>query len=90
MTTGKGDFKELADPNNITLRVLRMFNEMGRETLDLHELFEAGGNDPDKRLAVFDAVERLVEQGALEERGNDFYSLTDKGRGIVRSRAGEA
>ena len=62
------------------LRVLRMFDEMGKEALDLHELFEAGGNDPDERRAVFHAVEDLVASGLLEERGNDFYALTDEGR----------
>ena len=61
-------------------RVLRMFGEMGKETLDLHELFEAGGNDPDERRAVFYAVEELVASGLLEERGNDFYALTESGR----------
>lgn len=58
-----------------------MFGSWGRETLDLHELFEAGdSNDPDLRRGVFDAVERLVEEGLLEERGNDFYALTPEGR----------
>ena len=61
-------------------RVLGMFGELGKETLDLHELFEAGGNDPEERRAVFFAVEQLVAQGLLEERGNDFYALTDEGR----------
>jgi hypothetical protein len=61
-------------------RVLRLFGEMGKETLDLHELFEAGGNDPDERRAVFYAVEEMVAAGLLEERGNDFYALTDEGR----------
>ncbi len=68
-------------------RVLRMFGEMGKETLDLHELFEAGGNDPDERRAVFYAVEEMVAAGLLEERGNDFYALTDEGR---RAAAGGA
>ena len=62
------------------LRVLAMFDELGKSELDLHELFEAGGNDPDARLAVFHGVEWLVEHGLLEERGNDFYTLTDAGR----------
>ena len=62
------------------LRVLAMFERLGKPELDLHELFEAGGNDPDARLAVFDIVERLVRQGLLEERGNDFYALSDAGR----------
>ena len=61
-------------------RVLRMFEALGKETLDLHELFEAGGNDPDERRAVFYAVEEMVAAGLLEERGNDFYALTDEGR----------
>jgi hypothetical protein len=62
------------------LRVLAMFDELGKAELDLHELFEAGGNDPDARLAVFHDVEWLVERGLLEERGNDFYALSDAGR----------
>jgi hypothetical protein len=70
-------------------RVLRMFDEMGKAELDLHELFEAGGNDPDARRAAFDAVENLVERGLLEERGNDFYALTDAGRAAAeKSREG--
>ena len=64
----------------LALRVLRMFDELGKEALDLHELFEAGGNDPEERRAVFYAVEELAAAGLLEERGNDFYSLTDEGR----------
>ena len=61
-------------------RVLGMFEQMGKETLDLHELFEAGGNDMDARKEVFYTVERLVEEGLLEERGNDFYALTAEGK----------
>ncbi|PYS97706.1 MAG: hypothetical protein DMF65_11055 [Acidobacteria bacterium] len=70
-------------------RVLGMFEVMGKDALDLHELFEAGGNDPDARRAVFFAVENLVERGLLEERGNDFYSLTDAGREAARKRKAE-
>jgi len=36
--------------------------------------------DPDARTAVFDIVERLVQEGLLQEEGNDFYSLTEKGK----------
>jgi hypothetical protein len=43
-----------------------------------------GGNDPDARTAVLDTVERLVKDGLLEERGNDFYALTQEGRVNVR------
>lgn len=66
--------------SEMTLSVLRMFDQLKKETLDLHELFEAGGNDPEARTEVFHTVENLVEAGLLEERGNDFYSLTEEGR----------
>ncbi|HEX3560289.1 MAG TPA: hypothetical protein VHU19_13870 [Pyrinomonadaceae bacterium] len=76
--------------DEMTPRVLRMFDEMGKPELDLHELFEAGGNDPDARRAVLYAVETLVERGLLEERGNDFYSLTDAGRAELKERREES
>jgi hypothetical protein len=60
--------------------VLRSFAVWQKDTLDLHELFEAGGNDPEARTAVFDIVERMVAEGLLIEQGNDFYSLSDKGK----------
>ena len=66
--------------DELTKRVLQSFALWKKETLDLHELFEAGGNEPEARTAVFDIVERLVGEGLLSEQGNDFYSLTDKGR----------
>ena len=66
--------------DELTRRVLRSFEHWNKETLDLHVLFEAGGNDPDERTRVFDIVERLVKEGLLEELGNDFYSLTEKGK----------
>lgn len=66
--------------DDVTRQVLSQFKRFNKESLDLHELFEAGGNDPDTRKEVFYAVERLVADGLLEERGNDFYALTDAGR----------
>jgi hypothetical protein len=66
--------------DELTKRVLRSFEHWKRDSLDLHTLFEAGGNDPEARTRVFDIVERLVKESLLEELGNDFYSLTEKGR----------
>ena len=71
--------------NEIDQRVLRSFELWKREKLDLHTLFEAGENDPDARTAVFDSVERLVKEGLLQEEGNDFYSLTERGKRTVMS-----
>jgi len=71
--------------DELTKRVLQSFALWKKETLDLHELFEAGGNEPEARTAVFDIVEQLVAEGLLSEQGNDFYSLTDKGRKALQS-----
>lgn len=75
----------MGEPEELKLRVLGMFDELGKPELDLHELFEAAGNDADGRREVFFAVEWLAERGLLEERGNDFYSLSDSGREALRS-----
>jgi hypothetical protein len=71
--------------DQLTKRVLQSFGQWKKDSLDLHVLFEAGGNDPDARTRVFDIVEQLVKEGLLEEEGNDFYSLTEKGREALRS-----
>jgi hypothetical protein len=71
--------------NDLEKRVLRSFGHWEKDSLDLHTLFEIGGNDPDARTAVFDAVEQLVKEGLLEEQGNDFYSLTEKGKIAART-----
>jgi hypothetical protein len=63
-----------------TRRVLNLFSQMNEDTLDLHTLFEAGGNDPEARGEVLDVVARLVREGLLEEQGSDFYKITAKGR----------
>jgi len=62
-----------------------MFRTLEKESLDLHVLFEVGGNDPAARTAVFDTVERLVKEGLLEEQGNDFYSLTERGKAAAKA-----
>jgi hypothetical protein len=64
--------------DNLRRRILRLFDQMKTDTLDLHTLLEAGGNDPEAREGVIDEVARLVLEGALEERGSDFYRLTSK------------
>jgi hypothetical protein len=69
----------------LSLRVLRVFGEMGEDRLDLHVLFEAAGNEPGKRERVLDAVEELVRAGMLEESSGDFYALTEKGKDKIRN-----
>jgi predicted transcriptional regulator len=71
--------------DDLTRQVLLSFRRLGREVLDLHELFEAGGNDPQARTAVLDKIEQLVKEGSMEERGNDFYSLSEAGKLMAES-----
>jgi hypothetical protein len=72
--------------DELTQEVLKMFVELNTNTLDLHTLFEAGGNDRARRERVFDIVSQLVRDGLLEERGSDFYAITTKGRAAAGSR----
>ena len=71
--------------DELSQKVLKSFSTWGKDTLDLHELFEAGGNDPEARTAVFDIVERFVKEGILNAEMNDFYSLTEKGKSLAKS-----
>jgi hypothetical protein len=66
--------------DNLRRRILKLFDQMKTDTLDLHTLFEAAGNDPEAREMVIDEVARLVQEGMLEERGSDFYSLSSAAR----------
>ena len=69
--------------DKLTRRVLELFREMDSESLDLHTLFEAGGNDAAARQQVLEVITRLVETGHLESRSGDFYSLTAKGKNAL-------
>lgn len=72
----------------IAQRILSTFDELGRVSLDLHTLFEfVGGNAPEGRTAVLDAVLEMVKAGLLCDDGSDFYSRTEDGRlAIVKPR----
>ncbi len=64
--------------------VLKIFSEMKSDSLDLHTLFEAGGNDTEARKEIVDIVAHLACEGYLEGQGSDFYSLTEKGRRAIK------
>jgi glutaredoxin len=66
----------------IDRQILLTFDQLERDSLDLHTLFEfVGGNQPTEREAVLDAVSGLVRRGFLrEDGGGDFYRRTESGR----------
>jgi len=61
-------------------RILRQFSDLGQDSLDLHALLEAGGNDTAARDRVVDLVAELVRDNLLEELGSDYYAITVAGR----------
>ena len=67
----------------LSLRVLRLFGEMGKDRLDLHVLFEAGRNELVERQGVLDAVDELTREGLLDASGGDFYALTERGKAAI-------
>ena len=67
----------------LSLRVMRSFEEMGKNRLDLHVLFEAAGNEPAERRGVLDVIDELTRADMLDACGGDFYALTEKGRGVI-------
>ena len=67
----------------LSLRVLRLFGEMGKDRLDLHVLFEAAGSEPAERRGLLDAIDELTRAGMLDGCGGDFCALTEKGKGAI-------
>ncbi len=68
----------------ISKKILSTFDQLERDSLDLHTLFEfVGGNATAEREAVLDAVTDLVQRGLLREDSADFYSRTENGRLVV-------
>ena len=61
----------------IAQRVLSLYDQLERDSLDLHTMFEfVGGNDPKQREAVLDAVSELVKSG-FAPRGRERFLCTD-------------
>ena len=71
--------------DDLSRRILKQFAELGQDSLDLHALLEAAGNDPAERDRAVEAIERLARSGFLEELGSDFYALTGKGREAINT-----
>jgi glutaredoxin len=71
-------------------RILQLFDQLERDSLDLHTFLEfVGGNPPAAREAVLDSVSEMVKKGLLREsRRSDFYERTEDGRlEVVNPRA---
>ncbi len=68
--------------NPIGKRILALYDELERESLDLHTMLEfVAGNPPSGREAVIDSVTQLVDEGLLKPgEGGDFHQRTEDGR----------
>ena len=66
----------------MAVRILELFDQLERDSLDLHTFLEfVGGNPPAARQAVLDMVSEMVKQGLLRESArSDFYERTEDGR----------
>ncbi len=66
----------------MTRRILELFDQLERDSLDLHTFLEfVGGNPPAAREALLDTVSEMVKQGLLRESArSDFYERTEDGR----------
>ncbi len=67
---------------DLAARVLKIYDELDRESLDLHAMFEfTEAHSPEKQEEVLSAVAELVGVGFLRPgEGGDFYSRTEDGR----------
>ena len=68
--------------HDLAARVLRVYDELERESLDLHAIFDTTeAHSVEKQEEVLDAVAELVGVGLLRAgEGGDFYSRTEEGR----------
>jgi glutaredoxin len=67
---------------DIATKVLALYDDLKRDSLDLHAFFEmAGGKSPEQHEEVLDTVAELVGVGMLRSGdGGDFYQRTEDGR----------
>jgi hypothetical protein len=66
-------------------RILELFDEIDRKKLDLHTFLElAGSKQPDERLGILDAVDQLVNLGAIKALDSDFYERTELGVRLLK------
>lgn len=67
--------------NETERRFLKLFDDLDRDTLDLHAFFEMiGNNSPENHQTVLATIENLVTKGWLDELGGDFYMRAEAGR----------
>jgi glutaredoxin len=81
MKNGEGIAPKPLAMDTVAQRILSLYDQLERDSLDLHTMFEfVGGNDPKQREAVLDAVSGLVKGKLLREGASDFYERTEDGR----------
>lgn len=72
--------------NDVATKILKLYDEMQMDSLDLHAFFELAGDESlGQHEDVLDAVAELVGVGMLRPAdGGDFYQRTEDGRIAVK------
>lgn len=77
--------------NETERRFLKLFDDLDRDTLDLHTFFElVGDKTPANNQTVLATIENLVTKGWLDELGGDFYMRADAGRDELQKESAKA
>ena len=77
--------------NETEKRFLKLFDDLDRDTLDLHAFFELiGNNSPEDHQTVLATIENLLSKGWLDELGGDFYMRSDAGRDELQKQSAKS
>lgn len=77
--------------NETERRFLKLFDDLERDTLDLHAFFELiGNNSPENNQFVLATIENLLAKRWLSELGGDFYARTEAGRDELQKESARA
>lgn len=77
--------------NETELRFLKLFDDLERDTLDLHAFFElAENNSTSNHQFVLATIENLLAKRWLAELGGDFYTRTKAGRDELKKERANA
>lgn len=78
----------MTPPSTLARQILELFDQLGRERLDLHAIFAMiGGHRPEQQGVILEEVNRMVAQDWLLPSGSgDFFWRSELGRLAIANR----